>query len=262
MPRELLHIYGPININIYGTVIALALLVFLWLVSKHPRKEKLFAHVDLIQALIVGILLGIVGARTLYVLYNIHTIESLLDIVDIWNGGLWVLGGILSILLFFPIYLYRNNISILPFADLISIHAGLLQGIARLGCFFAGCCYGKPTTLPWAITYYNSDTFAPCGIALHPSQLYSSALLLLIFCFMYFFAQYKLKKAGQLTALYLLLISLERFFVDFLRDDRELFNQSALHIFSINQWICLIIATAASIGLWYFSVINKKIHYT
>jgi len=259
MSKELLHIYGPISIHAYGSFIALALLAFLWLISKHPRKKKLFAHVDLIQALIVGTLIGIAGARALYVAYNIDTIASLFEVVDVWSGGLWVLGGVLSILLFFPIYLYKNSIPVLPVADLISIHAGLLQGIARLGCFFAGCCYGTPTHLPWAITYYGHDTFAPCGIGLHPSQLYSSALLLLIFCFMYFFAQYRLKKEGQLTTLYLLLMSLERFFVDFLRDDRELFGSSALHALSANQWICLSIAVTSSIGLWYFSTINKKI---
>jgi len=258
MPRELLHIYGPISINAYGTTIAVALLIFLWLIKQHPTRKSLFAHVDLTQALIVGVLLGIAGGRTLYVLSNLNTIHGLMDIIDFWNGGFSVLGAVLAILFGLPLYLRAHEIPVLPFFDLIAIHAPLLQSISRLGCFFAGCCYGRPTVLSWGVLYRGADTFAPYGVCLHPTQIYSSLILLLIFCVMYFFAQYRLKKPGQLTALYLLLISGERFLVDFWRDDQEYLSSSALQQLSINQWICLIIAISSGIGLWYFSSTPTK----
>jgi len=261
MPRKLLHICGPISINTYGTVIMVALLIFIWLLHKHPFKKKIFAHVDLIQVLTVGVLLGIVGGRILYLLSNLDTIESPIDLIDIWNGGFSVLGSVIVILFGLPIYLRLQHIPVIPFFDLIAIHAPLLQSISRLGCFFAGCCYGKPTELSWGVIYKKADTFAPMGEYLHPTQLYSSVLLLIIFCIMYFFAQKRLKKPGQLIALYLLLISFERFIVDFLRNDQEFFGNHLLHLLSINQWICLGIAFTASSGLWYFSSAYNKSSY-
>ncbi len=261
MPRELLHICGPISINTYGTVIVVALLIFVWLIHKHPLKKKLFAQIDLIQVLTVGVLLGIVGGRMLYLLSNLDTIESPIDLIDIWNGGFSVLGSVLAVLFGLPVYLRAQHIPVIPFFDLIAVHAPLLQSISRLGCFFAGCCYGKPTVLSWGILYKNADTFAPLGVYMHPTQLYSSLLLLIIFCIMYFIAQKKLKKPGQLIALYLLLMSFERFTVDFWRDDQEFFSNQFLYLLSINQWICLGVALGAGSGLWYFSSAHNKSSY-
>lgn len=260
MPRELLHIYGPIAINTYGTTIALALLVFLWLLSKHPLRNTRFKDVDIVQVLIVGILLGVAGGRALFLFANIYHITSFLDVIDIWNGGFSVLGSVLSIVLFLPLYLRAHAIPVLPFFDWISIYAPLLQGLSRFGCFFAGCCYGKPTSLAWGIVYQAADTFAPQGICMHPTQLYSAGLLLVIFSFMYFFAQHSLKKTGQLVTLYLILISFERFTVDFWRDDQEFFKTPALQILTFNQWVCVMIASIASISFWYFSTRNKTLN--
>ena len=111
MPRELLHIYGPLSINAYGTTIACALLIFLYLINRHTMKKQLFPAIDILQPLTVGTLLGIVGGRTLFILSNIHTIETPLDIFAIWNGGFSVLGAIGAVVLFLPVYLRYLNIA-------------------------------------------------------------------------------------------------------------------------------------------------------
>lgn len=257
MARELLPIYGPFAINTYGTIIAIALLIFLWLMHSHPKKRTDFPGADLVHLLTIGIFLGLAGGRLLYILSNIHSIKNPLDIIDVWNGGFSVLGSILSVLIGLPFFLKRSDIPVIPFFDFIAIHAALLQSISRFGCFFAGCCYGKPFTAWWSVIYHNPDTFAPLHCWLHPTQLYSAFILFLIFCFMYCIAQKKYTKNGQLISIYLLLISVERFAVDFLRADQEFFSSSYLYIFSINQWISLGIASMSLCALFYFSVIHK-----
>lgn len=246
--KELFHIYGPFSVNTYGTTIALSFLFFLWLLEKHPLRKTVFAKVDMVQVSIVGILLGIIGGRALFVLSNMGAMQSWYDIIDPCSGGYSVLGTILMLVICLPLYLRSQKVPILPFFDLVAIYAPLLQGLSRIGCFFAGCCYGKPTTSALAVIYRDANTFAPCNVYLHPTQLYSTLLLLIIFCFMYFYAQHSFKKTGQLVSLYLLLISFERFVVDFWRDDQEFFVSSTLGTFSVNQWLCILIATFATVG--------------
>lgn len=256
--RELLHICGPFSINTYGTIIALAFLLFLWLLDKHPLRKTVLVNVDIMQVGALGILLGIIGGRALFVLSNVSALDSWYDVIDPCSGGYSVLGTVLMIVICFPLYLRMSQIPVLPFFDVVAIHAPLLQGLSRFGCFFAGCCYGKPTVVPWAVIYRDIDTFAPCNLYLHPTQLYSAILLLLIFCFMYFYAQHVFKKTGQLVSLYLLLISFERFVVDFWRDDQEFFVSSVLGTFSVNQWLCILIAAFATVGFICSSRWSKK----
>ncbi len=88
--------------------------------------------------------------------------------------------------------------------DIVAIYAPLLQSIARIGCLFAGCCHGIATTVPWAISYNDPTSFAPLGIPLHPTQIYSSLLLFGIFLILRFVAT-KPQPAGKILTLYLYL---------------------------------------------------------
>jgi phosphatidylglycerol---prolipoprotein diacylglyceryl transferase len=127
------------------------------------------------------------------------------------------------------------NVPIVPTCDLVAIYAPLLQAIARLGCFTAGCCHGTTTTSIFGIIYTNIHSLALQNITIHPTQLYSSITLLMIFFYMYYRAQYHHQKTGQLFATYLMLVSLERFFLDFLRADRIMITQQL----SMHQLIAL-----------------------
>lgn len=217
---ELIHIYGPLGIQAYGLFIALAIMITVWSI----RRDKRFAQLNLepvyLNIIIVAIAAGVIGGRLLEVVSEPFAYEHWYDWFALWTGGFSILGAILGIVTIVPIYLKRINVPILPTCDLVAIYAPLLQAIARLGCFAAGCCYGAPTHTIFAVIYTNTETFAPHGIAIHPTQLYSSFILLMIFLFMYFIAQRIFKKTGELFAAYLILVSLERFLVDFWRDDR------------------------------------------
>ena len=153
------------------------------------------------------------------------------------------MGSIIAIALFAGTYLYSHKIPILPLLDLASNYAPLVQGFARIGCFFAGCCHGLPTASAWSIIYTDPRSLAPLNIPFFPIQLVLSACFFTLFVVLYFL-QKKYKKNGQLFALYLMGASIIRFFVDFFRGD--VVHEATL--FSTYQWISLGIFAAAFVG--------------
>lgn len=248
MYKELLHIYGPISIYSYGLCIALGLYIAILLAPRHPLFKKLRVEPHFMSIIIVSIVSGLLGGRTLYMLTEPDGSFNPIIFFSYWNGGFSILGCVLSICLILPLWLRQCHIPVLPFLDLVAIHAPLIQSISRIGCLCAGCCYGIPTNVIWAITYHDPDSIAPLHVCLHPTQLYSSALLFIIFCLMYGVFQYHFKKPGQLLALYLACSSGERFVVDFWRADRIFFDIDTAHLLSVNQWIALGIIAIALIA--------------
>ncbi len=259
LTRTLFHIWGPFCIYSYGVMIALGCIITYYLMLKNPKRPAIISETDLMQLFSMSILVGIIGGRTLHVLFNYNQLNAWLDICAVYEGGLSILGAIVALLIFIPWYLKRKQISVLALLDLIAIYAPLLQSISRLGCFFAGCCYGKPSSALWAIRYTDPDTLAPLHCWLHPTQLYSSASLFMIFLMIHFWANYRSKKPGQLICLYIGLTSLSRFMVDFLRNDREFvsFGYQLLPVpLSLHQWIALGLMLGA--GILYGAVFNKR----
>ncbi len=252
----LFHIYGPIYANCYGIAIAIGILVFNYLVSHDPRRAQIIKLNILQNTILWGTLVGIMGGRALWIASNLPM--SLYDMIEIWNGGLSVLGAIIAILMFLPFYLRAQKVPVWKLLDLIAIYAPLLQAISRLGCFMAGCCYGLPTGTNWGIIYTHPDVAVPSefkNIALHPTQIYSAIVLFVIFLLMHNLISKYFKKPGQLIAIYLMLSSLERFLIDFWRADQEFCNLKALQLFALHQWICIGIFTSA-LGLFIYK--SKK----
>jgi len=241
MSRELLHIYGPFSIQSFGLIIAIGLLLFTWLIQRHPKRKNLLSDEQFSAIILLGIISGIIGGRLLYIAQMYHKMPSIWSGLRIWEGGFSILGTLIAIPIALTIYLKKKNIPALPFFDIIALYSGLFQAISRIGCFFAGCCYGLATNLPWGITYTDCLSLAPTGISIHPTQLYSSIFLFCIFLFMRFFAAKKFKKPGQLITLYLALASLERFTVAFWRADREYLSGIVLNLLSIHQWLALLL---------------------
>lgn len=235
MKFELLHIYGPFSIHSYGLFITLGILVSTWLIKKHKQFTQLNLGNKFIEILMISILAALTGGRLLSIVTEPETFNSIFEMFAFWQGGFSILGSVIGILTVIPWYLKKHNIPIFPFLDLASIFAPLLQSISRIGCLFAGCCHGITTNLPWAIRYTDPQSIAPLYTSLHPTQLYSSATLFIIFLIMYFVLQHQLKKSGQLLAAYLILVSSERFIIDFWRADRIF----VANLFSFTQLIAL-----------------------
>lgn len=212
----LFHI-GPLYFNFYGFWIAIGVLTFL-LTAGRDRIARMYVQQEQLTKLIAfSIVLGIIGGRALSVITYWQDYHSLYEIFAPWEPGYCLQGSIIALMIGIPIYLRIKKIPILAMLDLTGLYAPLMQSIARIGCFFAGCCYGAPTNIPWAITYTHPDTYAVRFIPCHPTQLYSSLSLLILFIFMQTIARRWLHKPGQLFSMYLMGASAERFFNDFLR---------------------------------------------
>ena len=109
----------------------------------------------------------------------------------------------------------------MPTADFLITALPLGHALGRIGCFLAGCCYGKPTTLPWGVVFTNPDTLVPVqlqGVPLHPTQLYETACNLLLFFYLHK-AYQKKHTAGSILIRYIIGYSAIRFIIEFFRGD-------------------------------------------
>ena len=224
MHPELFRI-GPLVINSYGLMLALAFIVGLFLAIKKAEKKRIGSNIIVNLAFIVMIS-AIIGSRLFYVLFHleefkgrwVYTFLPIQPDGSIGLGGLIFLGGFLGALLSGGIYLYKKKISFLKVVDSVapSLAIGLFFG--RIGCFLNGCCFGKACDLPWAVTFppHSPAGYQMGNIAIHPTQLYSSAYGLLIFIILMLLDK-KVHYDGFLFGVFLVLYGVSRFTVDFYR---------------------------------------------
>jgi phosphatidylglycerol---prolipoprotein diacylglyceryl transferase len=259
MSPIMLHIWGPFAIQWYGFFIALGALAFLLMIKRDPRFPVLNLQNCFDALFLWGAAAVLVGGRALHVMRHYDEYSSWTEWFAFWEPGYAVLGSTLAVLCVVPTYLYVYKVPLLPFLDLIATYAPLLQSIARFGCFFAGCCFGCATRVPWATIYTDAASLAPTNLFLHPAQLYSAFGLFVAFLTMYFVARKVCTIPGQQAMLYLILTSTERFITDFWRGDRELvlsLNKIGITL-SFHQFLALGIITTAGILLIIISYRNR-----
>ena len=148
-------------------------------------------------------------------------------------------------------YMRRKRLPVLKTADVFAPGLALGHAIGRLGCFAAGCCWGLPTNLPWAVIFVNPRAKdlvgVPLGLPLHPTQLYESLGELIIFAVLYL-RFLRPHREGSIISLYLVLYGTLRFLVEFVRFHDQQSNPLT-GPFSTEQWISLALVTA---GLCYW----------
>ncbi len=215
---------GPFTLHTYGVLLAIAFLAGLWVASRQAKRDGLDA--GRITDMAVWVLIaGLLGAKAMllavdwrYFSRNPRELLSLFQSGGVFYGGL--LAGILVA------WLYARHFQLPGWRTADALAPGVVigQAIGRLGCFSAGCCWGKPAQVPWAVTF--TDVYAaravgtPMDTPLHPSQLYESLAAFLIFFFLLWLAPRK-RFHGQLTLVYVALYSAVRFGLEFLRGDLE-----------------------------------------
>lgn len=218
---------GYFSLQWYGAMIALGASIAYYLLLKDPILKKIFTAEQFSNFASFIIIQAILGGRILWFIeqssINNLSVKSIINFFALWQGGFSLLGSIIAVAITLPWYIKKNykNHSFLKIIDRLALYSPLIQGISRIGCLFAGCCYGIHATSVWNVTYTHHSSLAPLFITLHPVQLYSSILLLMIFIALYSL-QKKLKPAGALISYYLIAAGTERFLIDFLRADRTL----------------------------------------
>jgi phosphatidylglycerol:prolipoprotein diacylglycerol transferase len=237
---------GPISVHTYGFFLALGMLAGITMARSEARRYKLDPD-RIMDICFYVIIAAIVGSRLFYVLTNpSFYVNHPLEIFKIWTGGLVFYGGFVGAALAAVCYLRLHPLPLGKVADIAAVAVPLGHFFGRIGCFFAGCCYGGVCEKPWAIIFRNPDSLAPLNIPLHPTQLYESSANLMIFFAILAFRHHK-RFDGQLFLIYIILYGVSRSIIEMFRGDfRGMFF---FKIFSISQIIAIAFVIASLILL-------------
>src|SRR5580698_5771051 len=168
---------GKYSLPTYGVLVAIAFLTALALATKFARQRGINTE-KVVNLGVYCALVGMLGAKLLMIAmdpdYRAHPAE-IFTRETLQSAGIFY-GGFIAALVFAYFYMRAQDLPVLSTADLFAPGVAIGHGIGRLGCFAAGCCWGKPTTLPWAVTFTNKDatTGVPLGVPLHPTQIYEA----------------------------------------------------------------------------------------
>jgi phosphatidylglycerol:prolipoprotein diacylglycerol transferase len=216
---------GPIFIYSYGLMIGIGVVMVMWLSE------------------LVVFLASIVGGRLLRVFLDRGDYAyDLLKIFKIWEGGFDFYGGLILAIPIGIWYLKRKKLPVLNTVDLVITYVPLATAFGRLGCFLQGCCHGTLTTVSWAVRspkwfsaqdgiigtpafvqhvnmhlIESSDTLS---LPVHPTQLYSSLYLFIIFFILVILRKHK-HFNGEILSAFFIAYSIARFFNEFLRGDAQ-----------------------------------------
>jgi phosphatidylglycerol:prolipoprotein diacylglycerol transferase len=224
---------GGITVHGYGLMIGIGVLCAIFLAQHRAKKRNL--SVDFLYTLtLAALIFGFIGAKLLFALVELKSV--LADPSLLLSGsGFVVYGAIIGGVLAMIVACRIKKVSFLDYFDLFAPSIALAQGFGRIGCFLAGCCYGRETDSACGIIFSNSQ-YAPNGIRLLPTQLFSSAGDFLIALVLLLYAR-KNRKTGKVSGLYLMLYSAGRFAIEFLRND----YRGSVGFLSTSQFIALFI---------------------
>jgi phosphatidylglycerol---prolipoprotein diacylglyceryl transferase len=260
---------GPLTVYSYGVLLAAAYLLGLRLAMSRARQRQL----DPTRMLDLGIYIiisALVGAKALLVIVEWdHFTSSPQEFLSLArSGGVFYGGLILAVAVAFW-YIRRHRLPFWQTCDVFAPGIALGHAIGRLGCLAAGCCYGRPTEVAWAVTFRDPAAAAnvgtPLGVPLHPTQIYESAAELLILGLLVTTERRGRSFAGRTLWLYMLLYGLSRLLIEFFRyDPRGLVGSSNWVVaftvtgdrygtLSTSQVISLIIVPLSLVMLWWLS---------
>lgn len=214
---------GPIQIYWYSIFIFIGMLVACFLIYKEAKKRGIDEDF-LVNLTFNTIIIGIIGARLYYVLFNLsYYLDNPVEIFQIWNGGLAIHGGIIAGLLFIIYYCKKHEVNLWKILDIIVVGLIIAQAIGRWGNFFNSEAYGPITTAAHlkslGIPQFIIDGMYILGEYRQPTFFYESVWCLFGFLAMLIIRQYKYLKIGQLTSFYLIWYGIIRFIIEAMRID-------------------------------------------
>lgn len=231
-----------IDIMWYGVLISTGVLLGVFFAVKEARRVG-FKEDNVLDFLLIAIPVAIVGARAYYVIFSWdYYSQNPSEIINTRNGGLAIHGALIAGIITGILFCKRRKINVLQLLDILIPSVALGQAIGRWGNFVNQEAHGGPTDLPWGIMVN--------GQKVHPTFLYESIINFAVFIFLTWFARKKKTTHGQILALYLILYSAGRYFIEGLRTDSLMFlNMRVAQLISL----AMILSGAA---LWY--VLRKK----
>src|SRR5512132_2343206 len=253
MYPELFRI-GSFPINTYGVFLALAFLCAILISVKLAARDGL-PREKIYDLCLWMLLASLVGSKLLMLFtepeYRDHPLQ-LISLDFLRSGGVFY-GGLLGAVLTGYFLMKRYKLPWWKTADACAPGIAVGNFFGRLGCFSAGCCWGKPTTLPWGVKFTelgHEITGVPIDVPLHPTQLYESFSMFIVFFFLLWLHKHK-RFNGQVILMYALLYSIIRFLIEFVRDDPrgDVLGLTSRTGLSTSQLISIVVGLGALIVL-------------
>jgi len=246
---------GPITLYSYGVLLAVSYLVGLKLAMARAKQRNL----DAARVLDLGIYIivaALVGAKLLLLVVDFDHYRNnpgeLLALAR--SGGVFYGGLILAVAVAFW-YIARHKMPFWSTCDVFAPGIALGHVTGRLGCFAAGCCYGRPTDAPWGVIFTDplaaANVGTPLGIRLHPTQLYEAGAELLILAFLLATERRGRPFAGRTFWLYMFLYAVSRYIIEIYRGDPR--GVVPFLDISTSQFISLILGPLSLIMLLWLS---------
>jgi len=236
---------GPITVYTYGVLLAAAYLLGLQLARVRAKARGLDANRVLDLGIYI-IIAALIGAKLLLLVTDFDAFRSnpreLLTLAR--SGGVFY-GGLILAVVVALFYIRKIGLPLWTTCDVFAPGIAVGHVVGRFGCLFAGCCYGKPTNLPWGITF--RDPFAQANVGtplnqpLHPTQLYEAGAELIILIILLTTERKGRPYPGRTFWLYMLLYAVSRFIIEFYRGD----ERGSVGIFSTSQFISVLLAPLA-----------------
>lgn len=249
MRPVLFSVFG-VNVYGYGTMIAIGICSAVILLG-HRAKQRGYNEDHIFNMSIIAVISGVIGGKLLFIITEITSIIKDPAILKDIGNGFVVYGSVIGGAVAVYFYSKRRKWNTLKIFDMVIPTVALAQGFGRIGCFLAGCCYGKETALPIGVEFRNS-LFAPPNVIRHPTQIYSSCFDFLLALFLLWYDR-KNHREGRTFALYVIIYSAGRFLVEFLRDD----PRGAVGVLSTSQFIS-IFTFIAGIIFFNFHLVRKR----
>jgi phosphatidylglycerol---prolipoprotein diacylglyceryl transferase len=239
--------FGQLSVTWYGILVVSGFMAGLWTASRRALRDRIDPETifDLGPWLLAGTILG---ARTNYVISywkDKFAGKPIAEIFMVQRGGLVFYGGLVGASLACVLFVWRKKLPLWRVADILAPSIALGYFFGRWGCLMTGCCYGRPTTLPWGIQFpYGHETWPNY---VHPTQIYDSILNLGLYGFLAWLYRHK-KFDGQVFAVYLICYAVLRSFVEIFRGDYT----QAHYLFSLTpaQLASIGIIAAGAVLLW------------
>ena len=214
---------GFFELRSYGVIVVLSFLAALWLAKKEAARKGLDPAL-IADFSIYSLIGGILGARLYFIAFSdpLRYLSKPWEILEVWHGGLGILGALIGGFLAAVWFCRRKRIPLLKFADVLAPAAPLGQALGQFACLANGDAYGRPTDLPWAITYTDPRSLAPLNVPLHPLELYEMGAYFLVFLIVWL-TRKRFRADGSSFLVYLAAFGAARFMMEFFRGHPAVF---------------------------------------
>ena len=245
---------GDFPVNTYGVFLALAFLCAILVTVKLAERDGL-PRQKIYDLSLWMLLASLIGSKILMLFTEPEYRQNLWQLLSLdflRSGGVFY-GGLLGAVIVGYLLMRHYKLPWWRTADACAPGIALGNFFGRQGCFAAGCCWGEPTTLPWGVKFTelgHQITGVPIDTHLHPTQLYESFAMLIVFFFLLWLHKHR-KFTGQVILFYALLYSVVRFSIEFVRDDPrgDIFGLTSLTGLSTSQMLSIVVGVTALILL-------------